>query len=137
MCGRFALDTDWKTIEEQFHVQSIEPLPKSFNVAPSDAALCLLQTEEGLTAAQMRWGIIPWYTKGKKPMLLINARAESVAEKPAFRQSLKHRRFLIIMSGFFEWQHLQTKEGKIKQPYFIQRTDKKLMAVASIWDRLT
>jgi len=68
-------------------------------------------------------------------MLLINARAESVAEKPAFRKSLKHRRCLIIMSGFFEWQHQENKAGNVKQPYYIQRTDKQLMAVASIWDQ--
>jgi putative SOS response-associated peptidase YedK len=134
MCGRIALDTDLKTMKEQFKVQSPGTLPKSFNVAPTEAALCLLKAAIGLIATQIRWGITLQYTQGIKPMLLINARAETVAEKPAFRQSLKHRRCLIIMSGFFEWQHQQIETRTVKQSYFIQRTDKKLMAVASVWD---
>lgn len=134
MCGRFAIDTNIETIREQFHINSIDELPKSFNVAPTESALCLLLSDEGLAAVQMRWGIVPWYTKGKKPLLLINARAETVAEKPAFRQSLKNRRCLMLMSGFFEWKHEQQEKRILKQPYFITRHDKKLMAVAAVWD---
>lgn len=135
MCGRFTLDTDYETIKEQFKVHHIEPLPNSFNVAPTETALCLLNTEDGLIGVQMRWGIVPWYAKEKKNALLINARAETIHEKPAFRQSLKHRRCIMLMSGFFEWQHHLKDEKIIKQPYYITRADKKLMAVAAVWER--
>ncbi|STX84919.1 Uncharacterised ACR, COG2135 [Legionella donaldsonii] len=134
MCGRFAIDADIEKIREQFKINSIDPLLKSYNVAPTEGAVCLIHTEEGLNAVQMRWGIVPWYTKGKKPSLLINARLETVAEKPAFQQSLKHRRCLMLMSGFFEWKHASQDKKTFKQPYYITRHDTKLMAVAAIWD---
>lgn len=134
MCGRFALDTDFEKIREQFGVETINPL-KSFNIAPTEAALCIMKSNDELTAVEMRFGIVPWYAQNKKPSLLLNARVETVTEKAAFRQSLKYRRCLVLMSGFFEWQH--SKEGKntIKQPYYISRKDKKLMAVAGLWDK--
>ncbi|SFM07804.1 SOS response-associated peptidase [Legionella jamestowniensis] len=135
MCGRFTIDTDYETIKEQFGIHQIEPLPNSFNVAPTETTLCLMITNEGLEAVQMRWGIVPWYAKEKKNALLINARAETAGEKPAFRQSLRYRRCIMLMSGFFEWQHHQAQEKTIKQPYYITRADKKLMAVAAIWEK--
>ncbi|STY31245.1 Uncharacterised ACR, COG2135 [Legionella wadsworthii] len=134
MCGRFNLDTDPVKIKKQFGISEMESLPNSFNVAPTEAALCLMNTQKGLVAVQMRWGIVPWYAKDNKNALLINARAETVAEKPAFRQNLKYRRCILLMSGFFEWQHHQKDNKKIKQPFYIMRRDKKLMAIAALWD---
>ncbi|KTD09276.1 SOS response-associated peptidase family protein [Legionella jamestowniensis] len=61
MCGRFTLDTDYAKIKKQFGIHQIEPLPGSFNVAPTETALCLMNTDEGLEAVQMRWGIVSWY----------------------------------------------------------------------------
>ncbi|SEG41353.1 Putative SOS response-associated peptidase YedK [Legionella quinlivanii DSM 21216] len=135
MCGRFSVDTDIEKLKQQFAVTSVEPLPKSRNVAPTEAALCLIATEEGLKAVQMRWGIVPWYAKGKKSMLLINARAEQAAEKPAFKQAIKYRRCLLIMNGFFEWQHHPKDNKTVKQPYYIHQKDNALLAVAAIWER--
>lgn len=63
MCGRFNLDTDPVKIKEQFGISEMESLPNSFNVAPTEAALCLMNTPKGLAAVPMRWGIVPWYAK--------------------------------------------------------------------------
>lgn len=132
MCGRFALYTDLEKIKQQFNITSVEPIPKSTNIAPTELALCLIQKESGLHALQMRFGIVPWYQKDKKPSLLLNARVETVAKKSAFKQNLKHRRCLILMSGFFEWKHYEGK--KEKQPFYFTRKDHKLMAVAGVWE---
>ncbi|RMX20974.1 SOS response-associated peptidase [Legionella jordanis] len=134
MCGRFALETDLEAIYEQFGIKDTITLPASYNIAPTEQALCVKKAEGGLIALTMKWGITPWYSRGKaRPKLLINARAESIASKPTFRQSLKYRRCLLIMSGFFEWQD-QSKNLKIKQPYYFKREDNKLMAVAAVYD---
>ena len=88
MCGRFALNTDIEKILKQFHITACEPVPLSFNVAPTENALCLVNNEAQIKGIQMRWGIIPWYAQkitGKAPPLLINARAETILEKPAFK----------------------------------------------------
>ncbi|WP_131764482.1 SOS response-associated peptidase, partial [Legionella drozanskii] len=134
MCGRFALNTDVETILKQFSIATCENLPLSYNVAPTEPALCLVSNEAQITGIQMRWGFIPWYSQaltGKKPPLLINAKAESILEKPAFKQSVQHRRCVLIMSGFFEWLHLEkTKE---KQPFFIEERHHELLAIAAIW----
>ena len=116
MCGRFSLYTDIEKIKEQFKIQNSDSIPNNFNIAPTEAALCILNTEKGREAIQMRFGIKPWYSKNNNSILL-NARIETVAEKPAFKQSLKYRRCLIIMNGFFEWQHHQTDKKIVKQPF--------------------
>ena len=134
MCGRFSIDTDSATVRQQFKAESFGPLPVSSNVAPTENALCVIKSDEGLIALPLRWGIIPWYKKDKKPPLLINARAESVAEKPAFKQSLKYRRCLVLMSGFFEWSHHE--KTPTKQPFFISSPKKELLAVAALWDTI-
>lgn len=134
MCGRFSLNTDLKEIKEQFGVVPHEPLPNSFNVAPTENALCLINKEHILDVLPMRWSLIPWYPKVKKNMLLINARVETISDKDAFKQSLKSRRCIVLMSGFFEWQHHKQEKKTIKQPFYITRKDKQLMPVAAIWD---
>lgn len=133
MCGRFALYTDIEKIRVQFNIDSFEPIPNSTNIAPTEVALCILREEAKLKAVQMRFGIVPWYAN-KKPGLLLNARVETVAEKPAFRQNLKFRRCLIIMSGFFEWKHQINNTSTVKQPYYFSRKDNQLMAVAGLWE---
>ncbi|KTD32157.1 putative SOS response-associated peptidase YedK [Legionella nautarum] len=138
MCGRFALHTDTKTLLKQFPVAHCDELPLSYNVAPTENALCLINNETQINSIQMRWGFIPWYlrtsTTGKKPQLLINARAETILEKPAFKQAVQYRRCVLIISGFFEWQQLEgTKE---KQPYFIEKRHHELLAIAAIWQRI-
>lgn len=137
MCGRFALTTDAETILKQFQVETDNELPFSYNVAPTENALCIVSKEAKISAIQMRWGFIPWYSHistGKKPSLLINARAETILEKPAFKQAVQYRRCVLIMSGFFEWQHFE--DTKVKQPYFIEERHHELLAIAAIWQMI-
>jgi putative SOS response-associated peptidase YedK len=133
MCGRFALDTTRVEIKTQFHVEHIPELSSSFNIAPTQNVLILMQSpiDEMRHIEWFNWGLIPYFAKDKKMNPpLINARAETLATKPAFRNSFKSKRGIVIMSGYFEWQQLE----HYKQPYYIRLKDKKLLAVAALWD---
>ncbi|HCU6008005.1 SOS response-associated peptidase [Legionella pneumophila] len=133
MCGRFALDTTRVEIKTQFHVDHIPELSSLFNIAPTQNALVLMQSpiDEMRHTEWFTWGLIPYFAKDKKMNPpLINARAETLATKPAFRTSFKSKRGIVIMSGYFEWQQLE----HYKQPYYIRRKNKKLLAVAALWD---
>ena len=134
MCGRFALETNAEKLIAQFGVQLVDNILSSSNIAPTETVLCIKQNAEKLVTSAMSWGIKPWYTAGKKPILLINARAESVEDKPAFKQSLTYRRCLLLMSGFYEWRPVQTTKGMTKQPYYFSRQDNKFLAIAAIWE---
>lgn len=133
MCGRFALDTTKVEIKTQFHVEHIPEISSSFNIAPTQNALILFQSPiDGMRDIEwFTWGLIPYFAKDKKMKPpLINARAETLATKPAFRTSFKSKRGIVIMSGYFEWQQLE----HYKQPYYIRLKNKKLLAVAALWD---
>ena len=129
MCGRFAMIDSKKKIMNDFQIQHSEVLlnPR-YNITPSQDIAVIVQ-QDGLRRLETRqWGLIPFWTKIPKPM--INARAETASEKPAFRQAFKKRRCLIPASGFFEW----AKEQGGKQPYFISLKDKSPMAFAGLWE---
>ncbi|KTD64485.1 SOS response-associated peptidase [Legionella spiritensis] len=132
MCGRFALVTTLSGIKAQFDVDELPELIPRFNIAPAQDVFFILSSSDGARhGVMLRWGFIPFFSKEKtfdRP--LINARAETVAEKPAFRQSFKSRRGMVIMSGFFEWH----ARGKVKQPYYTRQKNDTLLAVAGLWD---
>jgi putative SOS response-associated peptidase YedK len=132
MCGRFALNTDIEQLQKEFKVTELPEVSSRFNIAPSQDILILIQTPEGEVKGNLfTWGLIPFFAKDRtiNPPL-INARAESIDTKPAFRHSLKNKRGLIVMSGFFEWH---TEDGK-KQPYYITSKNNNLLAIAALWD---
>ncbi|HIF0226753.1 TPA: SOS response-associated peptidase [Legionella anisa] len=132
MCGRFAYIASYDKLKYQFHLSnSIEITPR-FNIAPGAELVCLVKTEtHEIQSVLLRWGLVPsWVTNRKKIGSLINARAETLFEKPAFRQAMKSKRCLIPMSGFYEWH----QEDGIKQPYFFQKRNRDLLAVAALWD---
>ena len=130
MCGRFAMTYNDETIMNYFQIHQSEVLLEPrYNVCPSQDIAVIVQ-QDGLRRIETRrWGLIPFWTKIPKPM--INARAETVSEKPAFKNAFRKRRCLIPSSGFFEW----TKKNKIKQPYFICLKNKRPMAFAGLWDQ--
>ena len=132
MCGRFALYAPRKLIKAQFHLDELFEIEPRYNIAPTEDIVALTQVEgRGLSATMFQWGLIPsWADDRKIASKLINARSESVAEKPAFRQAFKKRRCIVIMSGFFEWQTIE----KTKQPYFIKPEQNQLIAVAGLWE---
>lgn len=105
----------------------------SYNVTPSRPVLALrVGSDGGRELTALRWGLIPGWSKGPDHRYsMINARAETVASKPAYRAAFKHRRCLIPAEGFYEWR----TEGRAKQPYFIHRRDGAPMLFAGLWEQ--
>lgn len=136
MCGRDTFRATWAEVR-QFSMPlpvitpADEPVP-NYNRAPTQVGWAIVASEEGGTALPMRWGLIPAWAKDKKiAYTTINARLETVAEKPAFRSAWKQRRCLIPSSGYYEWMQL---DPKTKQPYFIHRADVPVMFFAGLWE---
>lgn len=133
MCGRFTQAFSWPEIVELYRlVDEIAPhLSASWNIAPTHNAGVIVAGRDGLHFKPMRWGLVPQWAKdpsiGSK---LINARAETLGEKPAFRQALRSRRCVVPISGFYEWQRL----GRGKQPCFISGADGKPLTLAGLWE---
>ncbi len=134
MCGRFTLRASPTEIAEAFELlrDLFECERPRFNIAPTQSILAVRAGSDGREAARMRWGLIPsWAKDTKLAASMINARAETVAEKPAFRAAFKRRRCLVPVSGFYEWQ----RDGKTKVPYLISLCREKLFAFAGLWEK--
>jgi putative SOS response-associated peptidase YedK len=133
MCGRFTLAVPAAEIADLFEVDARLNLRPRYNIAPTQQApVVRAKKDEGRELTLLRWGLIPAWAKD--PAIgnrMINARAESVAEKPAFRAAFKARRCLVPADGFYEWQ----KAGKGKQPFYIRRKDKQPFAFAGLYER--
>lgn len=134
MCGRYTLTSSGEEVADLFALLDIPPIPQRYNLAPTQEAAVVRVPEPGATRelSFLRWGLIPaWAKDAKIGNGMINARAESAAEKPAYRSSFKKQRCLIPTSGFYEWK----KEGKAKQPFLIRRKDQRPFAFAGLWAR--
>ncbi len=131
MCGRFSLFTPPREIREKFElVEDFPPLKSSYNVAPSQDVVAILNTEPDKAVA-VKWGIVPHWAKDEKsPKGMINARAETLAEKRTFAPLLEKTRCIIPADGFYEWK--ATDEGK--QPYRIEYK-KGLFGFAGLWNQ--
>ncbi len=131
MCGRFSLISDLGELARRFEFDGSElELQPNFNVAPTQSVLTVVEGEER-RGGFMRWGLIPHWAKD--PSIgnrMINARAETVAQKPAFRSAFKRRRCLVLADGFYEWQ----KMGKAKQPVRIMMESGEPFAFAGLWE---
>lgn len=133
MCGRFTLATEKHEIAEQFSLFDVPELEPRYNIAPTQLVVAARIISEGPTReiTHLRWGLIPsWADDPKIGSRLINARAETVAEKPAFRAAYRKRRCLVLADGFFEWQ----KTGSKKQPYYFRLHDGVPFAFAGLWE---
>ncbi|MDD5493761.1 MAG: SOS response-associated peptidase [Dehalococcoidia bacterium] len=134
MCGRFALYSDPFTLAKQFKAEALPELRPRYNVAPSQNIPIVREEGEKRRFALARWGLIPhWAKDAKIGYKMINARAETVAEKPAFRNAFKHRRCLIPADGYYEWQAIAGT--KTKQPWFMVLKDREPMAFAGLWEQ--
>lgn len=132
MCGRFAQRRSPKTLAKQFQVTEVPDIEARYNIAPTQNILAVQETPDGREMKWLKWGLVPsWAKDASMGARLINARSETVAEKPAFRDAFKRRRCLIPADGFYEWQRT---EGK-KQPYFFQLKEEQLFGFAGLWDR--
>ena len=133
MCGRFTLKTPVERLSEQFQFPKIIPLKPRYNIAPSQDVVVVrrMPDDRERKLAMLRWGLIPrWVkdpTRGSQP---INAKAETAAEKPMFRDAFRRRRCLIPADGFYEWK----QEGGRKQPVYICTKDRQPFAFAGLWE---
>ena len=132
MCGRFAFYSPSEATAALFGVSASIPVEPRFNIAPSQYIAGIRETDDtGRELAMFRWGLVPFWAKdaaiGNR---MINARAETVSEKPSFRAAYRHRRCLLLADGFYEWK----KEGTGKVPYFISLANGESFAFAGLWE---
>ena len=133
MCGRFTLRTGSAALIEQFGGEPPLQMTLRYNIAPTQAvAIVRIAPDTSVRQWQMvRWGLIPsWAKDASIGNRMINARAETIADKPSFRTAFRRRRCLVPADGYFEWQ----KTGSGKQPYYIRREDGRPFAMAGLWE---
>lgn len=132
MCGRFTIYSPPELIQSYFELSELYPFIPSYNVAPSQMVLAIRENNNHQRVGlPLRWGLVPsWMKEENISTKLINARVETVHEKPSFRHAFKSKRCLVVADGYYEWN----QEITPKQPYYIQTQDKELMAFAGIWE---
>ncbi len=133
MCGRMVITLPHDAMAQLFLAQPANDLPEvpNFNVCPTQSIAVCTYEEGRRLYRPMRWGLVPpWYNKPNGGPLLINARSETVADKPAFRAAVRERRCLVPATGFYEWDRSDT--GK-PLPWFVTRTDGAPMVFAALW----
>ena len=132
MCGRFTLRTPAKELSKFFGV-AVPQLRLRYNIAPSQEIAAIRYGESGQREfAWLKWGLVPsWSKEPKTSYSTVNARAETVAQKPTFRNAFEKRRCLILADGFYEWQ----KTDGTKQPIYIHMQDDEPFAFAGLWER--
>lgn len=134
MCGRFTLYKQPTTLAAHFDVVDVPDMPPRYNIAPTQDVAVVRQATEGRTLDLLRWGLVPFWAKdlqiGAK---MINARAETVAEKPAFRKAFASRRCLVVADGYYEWQ----RASGTKQPFYFCLQDEQPFAFAGLWEQWT
>jgi putative SOS response-associated peptidase YedK len=134
MCGRYVITSAPEAIRALFRYQEQPNFPPRYNVAPTQPIPIVRLAQGRRQFALVRWGLLPSWVKDPKAFtLLINARGESVLDKPAFKNAMKYRRCLIPADGFYEWK----ASGDRKQPYFVRPTSGAPMAFAGLWESWT
>ena len=132
MCGRFAFYSPSEATAALFGVESAQPVEARYNIAPTQFIAAIRRDEQDVAELTMlRWGLVPFWARD--PTIgnrMINARAETVAEKPSFRAAYKKRRCLILADGFYEWH----TKGGVKIPYFISLASGEPFAFAGLWE---
>jgi putative SOS response-associated peptidase YedK len=131
MCGRFSQQRPASELAEIFNADPLieDPGPR-FNIAPTDDALVVVQREARRAITAFRWGLIPHWADGPKTgSRMFNARAETLASSPAFRDALVRKRCLVPVDGFYEWK----REGAARQPFLIRSADGMPLALAGLW----
>ncbi|MCC3358760.1 SOS response-associated peptidase [Bacillus sp. REN16] len=136
MCGRFTLFAEFDDIMERFGIEAAIPgesYSPNYNVAPSHSVLSVINDGKKNRLGYLRWGLIPPWAKDEKiGYKMINARAETLAEKPSYRNAYKKKRCLIIADSFYEWKR---HEDKSKTPMRIKLKSNEMFAMAGLWER--
>jgi putative SOS response-associated peptidase YedK len=131
MCGRYILTATPEELAALFGYIDSEWFPPRYNIAPTQPIAIVRHVEGARRFALVRWGLVPgWVEDPRKFSLLINARAEGLAEKPSFKAAYRYRRCLVPASGFYEWR--RSPGGK--QPYLIRPSDGRPVAFAGLWE---
>jgi putative SOS response-associated peptidase YedK len=132
MCGRYALTSPPAVLAERFHLLWTPEVEPHYNIAPSQTIPVVRETGQGRELAFLRWGLIPsWAKEASIGMKLINARGETLPDKPAFRSAYRQRRCLIPADAFYEWKAVAGR----KQPYCIRMRDEAPFGMAGLWER--
>ena len=135
MCGRFAFYSPAEATAALFGATGTLDVDPRYNIAPTQSIAAIRNREdEGRELVTLRWGLVPFWAKD--PAIgnrMINARSETVAEKPSFRAAYRHRRCLVLADGFYEWK----REGDVKIPYFISLASGEPFAFAGLWESWT
>jgi len=134
MCGRFSLIQTGHRLATACQLKTVPVLGPRYNIAPTQPVVTIIATttEPEPHNQLLRWGLIPrWAKDAAIGNRLINARAETVTEKPSFRAAFKQRRCLVLADGFYEWQR---QDSKTKQPYYILLQDHRPFAFAGLWE---
>lgn len=134
MCGRFAFYSPTEAAAALFGVSTTMRLEPRYNIAPTQDIAAVRETGNERELVMLRWGLVPFWAKD--PSIgnrMINARAETVAEKPSYRAAFRHRRCIILADGFYEWR----RENDAKTPYFISLAGGEPFALAGLWENWT
>jgi putative SOS response-associated peptidase YedK len=134
MCGRYSITTAPEALRRLFRYVEEPDFPPRYNVAPTQP-IAIVRLFEGQRQFRLvRWGLIPsWVKDPREFSLLINARGETIAEKPAFRAAMRYRRCLIPADGFYEWK----RDGERKRPYYVHARSGAPLAFAGLWEAWT
>jgi putative SOS response-associated peptidase YedK len=158
MCGRYTLLAEANQLAAEFGIADVSPLEPRYNIAPTQdvpvvrleggpalhgvsapssmAVVRKSETGSGRRLDVLRWGLIPHWAKDSSfAYRTINARAETVATQPAFRDAFRKRRCIVPANGFFEWQKRMVGGKEVKQPHYIRRRDGRPMGLAGLWER--
>ena len=134
MCGRYALHSNPEVVALMFGLSEVPACQPRYNIAPTSQVLIVRKHEAATVPAFVRWGLVPrWARDPSIGAKMNNARAETIAEKPSFREAYRKRRCLIPANGFYEWK----RERNRKQPYYIHPSRGELFAFAGIWETWT
>lgn len=132
MCGRFAQRQPARKLAAEFKVEIAEELEARYNIAPTQKIMAIRSAGAEREAVWLKWGLVPsWAKDTSMGARLINARSETVGEKPAFREAFRRRRCIIPADGFYEWQ----RRGQQKQPFFFHLHEKRPFGFAGLWEQ--
>ncbi|MBE9193120.1 SOS response-associated peptidase [Gloeocapsopsis crepidinum LEGE 06123] len=132
MCGRYTLTQSAEAIAAAFGLDAVSEMEPRYNIAPTQSVpVVLYSAKKQRQLKLMRWGLIPsWAEDASIGSRLINARSETVSEKPSFRAAFRQRRCLVVADGFYEWQRQEHK----KQPYYFHLQNKQPFGFAGLWE---
>ena len=133
MCGRIVLKAPARQVAQEFDLAAVAEIAPRYNIAPTQLIATVLAGSDGSrTVRDMQWGLLPpWSRDPRDGGRMFNARSETVAEKPAFREAFAARRCLVPADGFYEWR----RQGRDRQPFYFAAADGRLLALAGIWAR--